>query len=123
MTPQNRIDANLGTPISRLAICTTPFGRMAFPEKTRRNLFVQGDVQFGGKLVGIERAASKKAVSYLYRRHFPAAFVYLEDEILGIGVFVDIHFDEVHATFLQKFLGAVAIHAPTRAVHCDVFHT
>jgi hypothetical protein len=89
----------------------------------QKNLFVQGNIQFGGKLVGIERATGEKTVANLDCGHFPAAFVYLKDQLLGIDIFVDVHIDEVNSAILQKFLGAVAIHAPTGAVHCDFFHT
>jgi hypothetical protein len=86
-------------------------------------LLVEGNVQFGGKLEGIKGAAGKEAIADFDRGDFPAAFVYLEHEILGIDILVDIHFDEVHSAILQEFLGVAAIHAPTRAVHCDFFHT
>src|SRR4029077_5927256 len=91
-------------------------------ENAEKILFVQGNIQFGGKQVGIKRAASKKTVANLDRGHFPAAFIYLEHEVLGIDILVDIYFDEIHSAIHQKFLGAAAIDAPTRAVHCDFFH-
>ena len=66
-------------------------------ENTEEKLFFQWNIQFGGKLVGIERAASKKAVADFDRGHFPAAFVYLQNQILSNDIFVDVHFDEVHS--------------------------
>ena len=99
------------------------FERQRVTENAEENLFVQGNIQFGGKQVGIKRAAGKKAVADLDRGHFPAALIDLEHEILGIDILVDIHFDEVHSAILQKSLGAVAIDAPARAIHCDFFHS
>jgi hypothetical protein len=93
------------------------------PYDRKKALFVQGNIQFGGKLVRVKRAASKKAVTNLDRGHFSAAFIYLKNEILGIGLLVDIHFDEVHIAIPQEFPRAVAIHAPTCAIHCDFFHS
>src|SRR5579864_4546110 len=91
-------------------------------ENTEKGLLFQGNIQFGGKLIRIERAASKKAVADLDRGHFSAAFIYLKHQLLSIDILIDIHFDEVHSAILQKLLGAAAIHAPTRAIHCDFFH-
>jgi hypothetical protein len=53
------------------------FGEIFNTESTEKSLLVQGNIQFGGKLVGIERAAGKKAVADFDCRHFPAAFIYL----------------------------------------------
>jgi hypothetical protein len=72
--------------------------------------------------VGIKRAASEIAFADLDCWHLPAALIYLEHEIFGIDILVDIHFNEVHSAILQKFLGAVAIDAPACAIHCDFFH-
>ena len=91
-------------------------------ENTERSLLVQWDIQFGGELVGIKWAAGKKAVANLDRGDFSAAFVYLKDKVLGIDIFVDVHFDEFYAAILHELLGAAAIRAPTRAVHCDRVH-
>jgi hypothetical protein len=88
-----------------------------------KSLFIQGNIQFRGKLAGIKRAASEKAVADFDRGHFSAAFIYLQDEIFSVDIFVDIHFDEVHFAIPQKLLGAATIHAPTCAIHCDFFHT
>lgn len=73
--------------------------------------------------MGIKRAASEIAVADLDRGHFPAALIDLENDALRIDILIDIYFDEVHSAILQKSLGAVAIDAPARAIHCDFFHS
>ncbi len=81
----------------------------------RKAYFFSGNIQFRGEHVGIERAAGKKAVAHLDRGHlflWPSRLD-LKHQILGVDVFVDIHFDEVHAAILQELFGAAAIDAPS----------
>lgn len=73
--------------------------------------------------MGIERAASKEALTHFNRWHFSAAIIYFHHEVFRIRFLIDIYFDEVHSAILQKFLGTAAIHAPARAIHRDLFHT
>jgi hypothetical protein len=93
------------------------------PGEQTKNLLVEGDIQFGRKQVGIERAASKKTVADFYRGHLPTSLIHLQHQVLGIHVLVDIHIDEVHSAIFQKLFGAAAIDTPTRPIHCDFFHT
>lgn len=85
-------------------------------------LAIQGNIQFGGKDVGIERATGKKALANFNRGHFSAAIIDFKDQIFRVRLLIDIHFDEVHSAIFQKFLGATAIHAPIRAIHDDLIH-
>jgi hypothetical protein len=73
-------------------------------------------------LVGIERAAGEESLSDFDGGHFAKAVVDLEDQVLGIRFFVDIHFDEAYATIAEKLLGAAAVDTPVRAVHRNFFH-
>src|SRR5579863_3297507 len=84
-------------------------------------LTVQWDVEFGGELDGVEGTAGEEAVADLQGGDFAAAVVDAEDEILGIGIVLNIHFANFDAAIFQERLGASAIGAPGSAVHDDGF--
>src|SRR5208282_2122660 len=85
-------------------------------------LGIQGNAQFGGKLVSIERAARKVPAVHLERRHGAPPVVHLQDQIFGVGILFHVHFAEGNVALLQEQLCATAVAAPTRAVHDDFAH-
>src|SRR5581483_5254791 len=85
-------------------------------------LGVQRNLQFIRELLRIKRAASEVAAVYFDSGNFAAAFIDPEDEVLGIGVFVDVNFLVANAAFGQKLLGAPTIRAPTGGIEANRFH-
>ena len=86
-----------------------------------KKLAVQGDVQFGGELLGVEGAAGEVAVADLDGGNFAAAVVDAEDQAFGFGIAIDHHFREFHTAFLHKGFRAAAIRAPYCGIHDDRF--
>jgi hypothetical protein len=91
--------------------------------KTERKLLIQRNVEFRRELVGVERTTGKIPFSDLDGWHFPEPFVHLQDEILGVGLFVDVHFREINSAFPEKLLSAAAIHTPIGSVKYYLFHS
>jgi hypothetical protein len=72
--------------------------------------------------VGAEGAASKEALPGLNGGDFAAAIIHPEHQILGIGIFFDVHFPEGNTPVLQEILGAATVRAPGGAVNHDLIH-
>ena len=62
--------------------------------------------------MGVKRTARKISLANLDRRHFSETVIYLQDEIFGVGLLINIDFREVYAAFLKELFGAAAIHTP-----------
>src|SRR6266404_4846749 len=84
---------------------------------------IEGNVEFGGKLLRIERAAGKIAATNIERRNYAPAVIRLEDNFFRRFVFLDVHFAEAHAAFFQESFRTPAIRTPVGGVHGDRFHT
>ena len=97
-------------------------GRAYAPVGAPSNLLaVEGQVEFGGEFGGVEGTACEVAVADLEGGDFAAAVVDAEDQVLGIGIFLDIDFADFDAAILEKRFGTTAIWAPGGAVHDDGF--
>src|SRR3954469_18544278 len=73
------------------------------------NSLIQGDRELVGELLGIEGAAGEIATVDFDGRHFAAAIIYAQDQVLGFGIFVYVNFLEGDATFPQELLGVAAV--------------
>jgi hypothetical protein len=92
-----------------------------YPSRLSSSL-VQGNVQFFGEFVGIERAASEIAIADFQRRNSPAAVILAKNDCLSFVVLLDIHFVKFHIAFFQEILDPATIWTPARAVDDDGFH-
>jgi len=54
--------------------------------------------------------------------HFAHSVIGANDNLLGVGIVLYVHFLKLDATFFQKGFGAPAIGAPTCAVDRNRFH-
>src|ERR1700739_2400135 len=84
-----------------------------------KKLAVQRDLQFGGELLGVERAAGEVAIANLDGGNFAPAVVDTQNQAFGFGIVVDHHFREPHYAFLHKRFRAAAIGAPYCRIHHD----
>jgi hypothetical protein len=82
-------------------------------------LLIQRKLEFGGKLVGVERATGKEVIANLKRGDFAAAVIDAQDEIFGAGVVFNVDFADFDAAVLEKILGTAAVRAPGGGVHGD----
>src|SRR5882672_377237 len=83
---------------------------------------IQRNVEFNGKLLGIERAASKVAATYIECRNYAPAVVHFDHDRFRRLVFFNVDFAKAHTALFQERLRAPAIRAPRGGVHRDGFH-
>src|SRR6267142_594754 len=67
---------------------------------------IEGNVEIGGKLLRIERAACKIAATNIERRNYALAVICFDHDRFRRLVFLDVHFAEAHAAFFQEILRA-----------------
>jgi hypothetical protein len=80
------------------------------------------EIEFGGQFDGVKRAARKKMLSFLDGGDLAAAVIDPENEVFGVGVFLNVDFAKGYSAILQEVLGAAAVRAPGGAVNYDGFH-
>ena len=69
-----------------------------------RNLFIQRDIQFIGKLLCVERAAGEIAFAHLHCGDFPLAAIGAKDDLLAFFILLNIHFLKVTPRSSRKVL-------------------
>jgi len=89
---------------------------MSYPSAAER------EVKLGGEFDGVKRAARKKVLSFLDSGDLAAAVIDPENEVFGIGVFLNVDFAKGYSAILQEVFGATAVRAPRGAVNYDGFH-
>jgi hypothetical protein len=84
-------------------------------------LAIEWDVEFCGKLDGIEGTARKKPFANLNGGNSAASIVDTQNEILGVWIVFNIDFAELQASSGHKGFGAAAIRTPRSGIHDDRF--
>src|SRR5215469_10834276 len=93
------------------------YGRAGFPCISERlllcsDLGIQRDLEFLGKLFGVERAAGEIAPVYFQGWDFSQAIICFEDDFFRSLVFFDVYFAVSDPSFPQESLRVAAIRAP-----------